>query len=418
MNPFHTVLSLKPLLSTAAALALVLPGTAQDGTIVYQGARILVGGKPAIAQGVLIVSGGKVLAVGGPSTTIPSGAKVVDCSGKTITPGLVDASFAGAMSDEDSNEQGEEVTPSLRALDSLDLHTDAVRRARAAGVTTVHAMPGTKNVIGGIGCVVKTADDAAGPRLVADETSLRITMGAEPSMGNRAIRGGRVDSMYYRRPTTRMGVVWEVRKAFYDAKAALERTQANGPADGNRATEVLAKVLQGKLVAYTTARSEQDIRTALRLADEFGYKTVLDEAQDAYTMVDEIAAAKVTVLLGAPSAEDVAGRAGSDGASPRFSTIALLAQKNVPFVVTTGTNAAALDLVREAMFAVRFGLSTEQAIDAVTIRPAQLLGIDKRVGSLAAGKDADFVVWSHDPLDPAAVAESVHIDGISVIESR
>ena len=87
-------------------------------------------------------------------------------------------------------------------------------------------------------------------------------------------------------------------------------------------------------------------------------------------------------------------------------------------MVTTGTNAAALDLVREAMFAVRFGLSPEQAIDAVTIRPAQLLGIDNRVGSLAAGKDADFVVWSHDPLDPAAVAESVHIDGISVLESR
>lgn len=279
-------------------------------------------------------------------------------------------------------------------------------------------MPGTKNVIGGIGCVVKTVDDAAGPHLLVDDASLRITMGAEPSMGNRAIRGGRPDSMYYRRPTTRMGVIWEVRKAFYDAKAKLERTAADGPGDNDPATDVLTKVLQGKLVAYTTARSEQDLRTALRLADEFGYKTVLDEAQDAYYLVDEIAAAKVAVLLGAPSAEDVTGRAGADGASPRFSTIALLAQKKVPFVVTTGTNAAALDLVREAMFAVRFGLSPEQAIDAVTIRPAQLLGIDNRVGSLAAGKDADFVVWSHDPLDPAAVAESVHIDGISVLESR
>ncbi|MCB9886367.1 MAG: amidohydrolase family protein [Planctomycetes bacterium] len=399
-------------------LALAVPASAQEGTVVYQGARILPGGKPAIAQGVLIVSGGKVLAVGGPSTSIPSGATVVDCSGKTITPGLVDASFAGAMTDEDSNEQSEEVTPSLRAIDSLDLTTDAVRHARAAGVTTVHAMPGTKNVIGGIGCVVKTVDDAAGPHLLVDDASLRITMGAEPSMGNRAIRGGRPDSMYYRRPTTRMGVIWEVRKAFYDAKAKLERTAADGPGDNDPATDVLTKVLQGKLVAYTTARSEQDLRTALRLADEFGYKTVLDEAQDAYYLVDEIAAAKVAVLLGAPSAEDVTGRAGADGASPRFSTIALLAQKKVPFVVTTGTNAAALDLVREAMFAVRFGLSPEQAIDAVTIRPAQLLGIDNRVGSLAAGKDADFVVWSHDPLDPAAVAESVHIDGISVLESR
>ncbi|MCA8965418.1 MAG: hypothetical protein KDC48_11050, partial [Planctomycetes bacterium] len=313
----RTVMNLAKL---GLVLALAVPASAQEGTVVYQGARILPGGKPAIAQGVLIVSGGKVLAVGGPSTSIPSGATVVDCSGKTITPGLVDASFAGAMTDEDSNEQSEEVTPSLRAIDSLDLTTDAVRHARAAGVTTVHAMPGTKNVIGGIGCVVKTVDDAAGPHLLVDDASLRITMGAEPSMGNRAIRGGRPDSMYYRRPTTRMGVIWEVRKAFYDAKAKLERTAADGPGDNDPATDVLTKVLQGKLVAYTTARSEQDLRTALRLADEFGYKTVLDEAQDAYYLVDEIAAAKVAVLLGAPSAEDVTGRAGADGASPRFST--------------------------------------------------------------------------------------------------
>jgi imidazolonepropionase-like amidohydrolase len=408
----------RSLLAVAVAAAVAALAPAQDGTVVYQGARILPGGKPAIAQGVLIVSGGKVLAVGGPSTTIPEGAKVVDCAGKTITPGLIDASFAGAMSDEDANEQSSEVTPNLRALDSLDMTTDAVKKARQAGVTTVHAMPGTNNVIGGIGCVVKTVEGKSGPQLLADEVSLRITMGSEPSRGNRAIRGGRIDSMYYRRPTTRMGVVWEVRKAFYDAKEKLEQTAAAGPQGGDPATDVLAKVLQGKLVAYTTARSEQDIRTALRLAEEFGYKTVLDEAQDAYVAIDEIAAAKVTVLLGAPSAENVAGRGAGDGSQPRFSTVALLARRNVPFVVTTGTNAAALDLIREATFAVRFGLTPEQALDAVTVRPAQLLGIADRVGSLAAGKDADFVIWSHDPLDPAAVAESVLIDGTQALESR
>lgn len=409
---------LSRLFAAAVAAALSMAAVAQDGTVVYKGARILPGGKPAIEQGVLIVSGGKILAVGGPATAIPDGAKVVDVAGRTITPGLIDASFAGAIGDEDANEQSSEVTPQLRAYDSLDLSRDAVRNARAAGVTTIHAMPGTSNVIGGLGCVVKTVDGKDGPTLLADEVSLRITMGSDPSRGNRAIRGGRVDSMYYRRPTTRMGVVWEVRKAFYDAKEALERTAAAGPQAGDAATEVLTKVLQGKLVAYTTARSEQDIRTALRLAEEFGYKTVLDEAQDAHVAIDEIAAAKVTVLLGAPSAENVVGRGGGDGSQPRFHTVALLAQRNVPFVVTTGTNAAALDLVREAMFAVRFGLTREQALDAVTIRPAQLLGIDQRVGSLAAGKDADFVVWSHDPLDPAAVAESVHVDGSPVPASR
>jgi imidazolonepropionase-like amidohydrolase len=195
----------------------------------------------------------------------------------------------------------------------------------------------------------------------------------------------------------------------------LPGAQPTAPSAG---IEVLTRVLQGQLTAYTTARSEQDIRTALRLAGEFGYRTVIDEAQDAYLVADELAAAKVTVLLGAPSATQVAGSGAGDGADPRFATVRTLAQKGVPFVVTTGTNQAALELVREAMFAVRSGLSPAQALDAVTVLPARLLGIDQRTGSLTAGKDADFVVWSHDPFDPAATAESVHIDGIAVLAPR
>jgi imidazolonepropionase-like amidohydrolase len=98
--------------------------------------------------------------------------------------------------------------------------------------------------------------------------------------------------------------------------------------------------------------------------------------------------------------------------------VSMLAARGVPFVITSGSNRNALDLVREAMFAARNGLAPRQALDAVTIEPARLLGIDGRTGSLQVGKDADFVVWSHDPLDPAAQAESVHIDGISVLVSR
>jgi imidazolonepropionase-like amidohydrolase len=215
-----------------------------------------------------------------------------------------------------------------------------------------------------------------------------------------------------------MGVVWEVRKAFYDTKAALELTVGAGAPPPSPGREVLARVLRGELTAYTTARSEQDIRTALRIAAEFGYQTVIDEAQDAYLVADELAAAKVTVLLGAPSAAQVTGSAGADGADPRYATARLLADRGIPFVITTGTNAAALDLQREAMFAVRNGVPAAMALDAITIAPARLLGVDGRTGSLAAGKDADFVVWSHDPLDPAAVAESVHIDGKPVPVSR
>lgn len=400
-----------PFGAVAFALAALLP--AQDGVTVYRNARILPGGAPAIDNGVLVVGGGKILAVGGADTPAPDGAAVVDCAGKTITPGLIDASFRAGNSP-DMNENGDEVTPHLRVLDSLDPADPSFVRARSAGVTTVHVMPGARSVIGGLGVVLKTHAKDPQAMVVKQDASLRIVMGAEPSMGNRAIRGGSVDSIYYRRPTTRMGVVWAARKAFYDAKEALEKSADAAPPASNPGVEVLTRVLRGQVTAVTTARSEQDLRTALRLAAEFGYRTVLDDAQDAHMLVDELKAAQTTVMLGAPSATAVAGSAGADGADPRSVTARLLADAGVPFVITTGGNLASLDLVREAMFAARNGITSARALDAVTIEPAKLLGIDQRTGSLQKGKDADFVVWSTDPLDPAAAAESVHVDGISV----
>ncbi len=403
-----------PLLGITLVCAL-LP--AQDKATAYKNARLLPGGQPPIENGVLVVGGGKVLAIGGADTAIPAGAAVVDCAGKTITPGLVDASFRASNS-ADMNENGDEVTPHLRVLDTLDPDHRSFARARAAGVTAVHVMPGSRNVIGGLGCVVKTFGTDPRAMVLKEDASLRITMGSEPSQENRPIRGGGVDSIYYRRPTTRMGVVWEVRRAFFDAKAAMEQTAGAPPAAPNPGIEVLTRVLKGQLTAVTTARSEQDLRTALRIAAEFGYRTILEEAQDAHVVIDELVAAKTTVMLGAPSATVVAGSAGGDGADPRSATVRLLADRGIPFVITTGSNLQSLDLVREAMFAVRNGLSATRALDAITIEPARLLGIDQRTGSLAVGKDADFVVWSTDPLDPASVAESVHIDGLSVLALR
>lgn len=397
-----------------AALLSWLPALAQDKVTVLQGARILPGGAAPIEHGVLVIAQGRVQAVGGANTSIPDGAVVVDVAGKTITPGLIDAGWDGGAAANDRNEQGQEVTPAMRILDALDPQDQSFRRARAAGVTAVQASPGGRNVIGGLGAVLKTWGERAEDMVLQDEASLRIVMGAEPSVGNRAIRGGSIDSMYYRRPTTRMGVVWEVRKAFYDAKDYQQRTIANGDAPKDPGMEVLVRALQKKLMVVTTARAEQDIRTALRLASEFGYRTVVDEAQEAHLCADELAASKTWVLVGSPSADQVAGIAAADGAAPRWYTLSLLAHKGVPFVITTGSNGAGLELIREATFAVRFGLSPAAALDAITLLPARLLGIDGRTGSLAVGKDADFVVWSKDPFDATAVAEAVHVNGIRV----
>src|SRR5262249_32980541 len=184
---------------------------------------------------------------------------------------------------------------------------------------------GTRNVIGGLSAVVKTWGRDLSAMVLRDESALRIALGSEPAASNRAIRGGPVDSIYYRRPTTRMGVVWEVRSSFYEAKDYLARTLGAGNPEPDRNLDVLARVLQGKLAVVTTARSEQDLRTALRLGTEFGYTPVIDEAQDAHYVIDELAKAKVWVMVGAPSADRVAGSAGADQADPRFATLPALA---------------------------------------------------------------------------------------------
>jgi imidazolonepropionase-like amidohydrolase len=391
---------------------------AQDKTTVYKGATLWPGGGPPIDDAVLVVARCKVQAVGGADTHVPEGALVIEARGRSITPGLIDAAWNGGVPAADQCEQGSETEPAMHVLDSLDSKHKGFARARAAGVTAVHVMPGTQDVIGGLSAVVKTwaADPAA--MVLKDEAALRIVLGAEPSAGNRAIRGGTIDSIYYRRPTTRMGVVWEVRKNFYEAKDRLSRTLGGGTPPPDRGLEVLCRVLQGKLTAVTTARSEQDLRTALRLAAEFGYTPVIDEAQEAHYVIDELAKAKVWVMVGAPSADRVTGSGASDGADPRFSTLSMLQEHGVPFVITTGTNTQALDLIREATFAVRFGIAPQRALDAITVDAAKLLGVGDRIGQLAAGKDADFVVWSADPLDPASQPVTVVLDGNPVPTSR
>lgn len=390
-----------------------------QGLVVLKGARVLPVGAPAIENGVVVIAGGKIQLVGGADSVLPQGARVVDCAGKVIVPGFVDAATTIGLAQRDLNEGSTEVTPQLRVLDALDPADKGWKRALNAGTTTVHTAPGNRNVVGGLGAVVKTQGATVAQMLLKDRSSLRVTLGAEPSQGNMAIRGGAPDSIYFRRPTTRMGVVWSLRKAFYDAIAWREKRTIPGP-DGkapvlvdNPAFQTLLEAVDKKLPVRTTARAEQDIRTALRMAGEFGYETMLEEPVEAWRVVDLIAQAKCKVLFGAPSLR-TSGGARMDGADGRDSTLQALAKAGVPFAITTAGGGD--ELLREALFAVRAGLPEAQALAAITLVPAQILGVQDRVGSLAAGKDADLVVLSGDPFDPTTKIESVFLNGKEVVK--
>jgi len=403
---------MKPLPLILAFAALAPATTGQETITVLKGAKVYPVSRPAIEDGVVVLAGGVIQVVGDRDTSIPQNANVIDCTGLVITPGLIDAATTLGVSSTDANEQSDEVTPHMHIVDAIDPADKAFGRALHGGVTTVQVSPGGRNVIGGLGAVLKTHGDTVADMLMRDEASLTVTMGSEPSSGNRAIRGGTPTGLYYRRPTTRMGVVWELRKAMYDAQAYREEKtlgDSEAPPVEDPGMEVLLRALDKKLQVRTSAMAEQDIRTALRLAEEFGYDTVLEEVTEAYQVADALAEAKVKVIFGAPSAE-----VGRDGARPKMHTLNLLAERSVPFAIASGRLVGTEDLAREAMFAMRHGLDRARALASVTIIPAEILGVSDRVGSLAAGKDADLVLWTGEPFGALTTAEAVYVRGEKV----
>lgn len=375
----------------------------KEGAAVFlRGATVFDGSKVLGTANVLIVDG-KIAAVGS-DVDAPVKARVLDCAGRWITPGLVDANTALGLPSPQENEQSNEVTPHLEIVDLYDVEAQSVVHARRNGVTTAYITPGELNVFGGLGAVVKTAGDEP---VVMRENGMRMTLGNMPGQGNAPFRTfGKPVGMYFRRPSNRMGVIWEVRKAFYDALDERE-TAPDKVAMMSASTRTLIRALDKELVVRTSARADQDIRTAIRLAEEFGIRLVLDHVTEAYACLDDVVAAGFPVLLTAPTLSD-----DPEGATPHLDTAALLAARGVTLAIQSGTDPRADALVREAAFAVRGGLSREVALAAITSVPAKILGIDDRVGSLAAGKDGDLVIWSGHPLSLASKALTVFIEGV------
>ncbi len=391
------------LLSGLFATLLCASGGAQEKPIVIQGAQVFTG-EGGFTKGTSVrIVDGKIQAVG-KVEPLPSD-QVIDASGLFLTPGLVDANTALGLPSDQENEQSEEVTPAIQVKDAIDLKSPAFRFALENGVTTACVSPGGYNVIGGLDAILKTG----GPlqeRLLKSGSGLRVTLGTLPGYGNRPPRWGKPTSLYNRRPTTRMGTIWEIRRAFYKAMKYRDTKVRREP---DRGTKVLLGTLQGKIRCRMTARADQDIRTALRLAREFGLKIVIDGASEAYFALDQLEKAGFPVLLTAPSASLV-----PDGATPHLDTATLLAKKGIRFAIQTGRGITRLPLIQEAAFTVRGGLSREQALAAVTSVPADILGIADRVGSIKKGLDADLVLWSGHPLSLGSHPVRVLISGRTV----
>lgn len=357
----------------------------QDDVTLFKDARVVTGLGPELPKACVLVKGGKIVKVA-PEIEAPADARVVDLAGKVLLPGLVDA--GGRQAD---NEEGSEVTPSVSALDAFEPGAPALRRAALGGLTTTYVGPGNRNVIGGLGAVVKTA----GPdrlRALRERADLKAALGAEPSAGNYPPRGGPA-TFFARRPTTRMGVVWEFRKAFSDA-----RDGRSAGADG----EVLGSALAGKLTVRVAAAKATDLETALSLGADFGLALIVEDGREAWKNPGALASRKVPVIL-RPTLE-----LESTGVDARPDALSLLRAAGVEVAIAGDSPEI---LLAAAAFARKHGASREDALRSITSVPARILGVADRVGSIEEGRDADLLVLSGDPLDARSAVERVMIGG-------
>ncbi len=399
------------MLTLLAVVALpALPALAADGWTIRADVVYPVSGAP-IENGVVRVDGKTIAAVGKGG----GGGDVLECG--AVTPGLVDLSLqidTGHL----SVEQSTETALGHSVADALDLFSHEWERALRSGVTTALASPADHDVIGGFGIVLKTGGaPTLAARAVRAEAVLRGSIGSQPSAGNNAPRFVEPQSFYYRRPTTRMGVEWVFRDAFYDA------IQGEGGDDPARAAEhqVLRRVLEGELVLSIQAKATQDVRTAIYLKEEFGIpRVILDHAIEAWREPELLVRSGVAVVLPPfpPEGRHADGYVNDSYFQP-LDAAKRLHDLGVPFALS-GHNGRAMGtrLADQAGLAQRGGLPFEAALAAVTLVPARLVGVEKRVGSLEVGKDADLVLWSGKPFEPSSRVIGVLLDGELVLDPR
>lgn len=384
---------------------------AQDKPQAYIGAQIIpINGQP-IANGVIIVHRGKIVAVGANgSTQIPADAERHNVSGKVIMPGLVDShSHIGGGGGGDSSAP---LQPDVRVMDSINPRDSGFQRAQAGGITTANVMPGSGHLLSGQTIYLKYRDGKTLDDVAIKDGQGNILGGMKMANGTNSLRasGGF--------PGTRSKSAALAREQFIKAQNYREKVrQANGDKDKmpprDLAMEGLLEVLDGKRVVHFHTHKAEDILTALRLSKEFGFKIVLHHVSEAWKVADEIAksgASSSIIVIDSPGGK-------LETADVSFTNGAALERAGAKVGFHTDDNITdSRFFLRSAGLAVRAGMSRERALYGLTMAGAVMLELQNRIGSLEPGKDADFIILSGDPLSVYTRVLETHIDGVKVFD--
>ncbi|MFN0010246.1 MAG: amidohydrolase family protein [Phycisphaerales bacterium] len=440
LRPLRTALALLPL---AAAGTLATSAAAQ--VAIKAKSVITMGPGGTIADGVVVITGGKVSAIGpAASTAVPEGFKVLEAA--VAIPGLIDAHSTAGLSgifnqrhDSDQLERSAPIQPELRALDAYNPKEKLVEYVRSLGVTTLNTGHAPGELISGQMMVVKTTGNSVAEALVKNPSALAATFspaaekdGAK-SPGTRAkmmamLRAEFIKAQEYQtkwdRHAEKQGKFERGEPVKPDAPAEGEKKDGAKPDDKGPPTpperslrlETLVSVLKGELPLLITANRAQDIDAVLRLAAEFKIKVWLDGAAEAHMVVDQIKAAGIPVIVHASTQ-----RAYGDTQNQSMENAAILRKAGITIAIQSGYEGYVPKtrvVLLEAALAAANGLSREQALAAITIDAATILGIQARVGSLEVGKDGDVAMYDGDPFEYATHCTGVVIDGKVVSEIK
>jgi imidazolonepropionase-like amidohydrolase len=389
--------------------------------LAIKGGKIFTITKGVIEKGTILIDDGKIVKVGA-RVKVPEGAEVIDATGKVVMPGLVEAHCHIGIWEEkigwagsDGNEATDPATPQVRALDGIKANADegGLEAALKTGVTTAQILPGSANVIGGTGVVVKTA-----PKVVTDEMAIRSPSGMKIAFGENPKRVYGVDQK--KMPSTRMGVAGVLREWLQKARNYMEKKERfkDDPEkmpEVDLKLEALLPVLKGEIPLRAHAHRADDVATAVRIAEEFGVKMSWEHATEGHRIAKWIAEKGVPAVWG-PS---MTSRGKWEMRELSFDTPKVLHDAGVKFAIqtdATGSNIAFLPLC--AGMAVKHGLHYEAALKAITITPAEIIGVADRVGSIEEGKDADFRILDGDPLELRTKVRMVLIDGEIVYKAE
>lgn len=359
--------------------------------------------------GALLVEEGKIVALSREGD-IPADAKVVDLQGGYVTPGLIDAhthlgvspySVHGSLND--TNERTAPVTAQVRALDGFWPGDEAITHALAGGVTAVQVLPGSANVIGGCGALLKLRGRVVDEMAVKTESCMKAALGENP----RRVYGVEKKTA----PATRMAVASIMRQALIDASEYQAKRTEDPKTHRDLAMEYLSRVVQGQLPLSLHAHRADDIATAVRICREFGLTYTIEHCTEGHLIADWLAEQGVRAAVG----PTMSNKSKMELTHKSWRTPGILHKAGVHICLISDHPVMQLgDLALCATYAAKNGLNNEAARKGITLYAAEHLGIDHRLGSLEAGKDADFVVWNGDFLDLRNRPLSTWIDGKQV----